>query len=115
MSYFRGLGLPPTNQQFTEEPDLNSKQRRESDEAYTERVKAAYFKGLSNKYGVALAYQIMKGVKTEAQAAAELAAKVAAGAPGVISSIVTTVKNNLPLFLILGLVVFGPKLLKQRR
>ena len=76
---------------------------------------AAYFKQLNAKYGVALAYQIMKGVKTEAQAAAELAAKVAAQAPGIINTIVNTVKNNWPVFAVLGLIVFGPSLFKSRR
>lgn len=85
-------------------------------------------KALINKYGVILASQIMKGVKTIAQADAEVAANIAAKsasqavvqapatAGSIVNTIVSTVKSNWPLFLIGGvLLVFGSGLFKSRR
>jgi len=82
-------------------------------------IDLVWAKQMINKYGVVLGYQIVKGVKTIAQADAELAAMIASRAagqaPGIINTIVNTVKSNWPLFLVGGLLLFGPKLFKSRR
>lgn len=93
------------------------------DTTTTQTIDTATAKALINKYGVILAYQIMKGVKTVAQADAEVAANIAAKvatqtaaqAPGIINTIVSTVKNNWLLFAGIGLLLFGSGLFKSRR
>ena len=101
MSYikdFRGLGAAPPL-------DKNGG---------TQTIDLIWAKQMIDKYGAILGYQVVKGVKTVAQADAELEAKIisrAAGgqASGIFNTIVNVVKSNWVLFAIGGLVLFGSR------